>query len=174
MSEQFHQIMRVGEYRVDESGSTSWKIFPNGRYYDALGEYGSFGLTFSIETLEVLDVTLNSELAYSHAPCSYRWINPAYKEAYLAELADDGEDPKDSGFDRDYVDIDVLEDILEKATAVLANEDFDRRVVMQLDLPKDVLDYIFRAAHEADITVNQFIEQLLLKEIERVTLGGMA
>jgi hypothetical protein len=161
MNELFHQFMQVINYQVDDGGKAEWGIFPDAHYYDHLGEYGSFGITFSTKTLEVLDLTLNSETAYdkNHNPVAYRWINPLYKTAYMAEL-------EGSGCEEDFVDLDVELDIMEKATAVLANQDFDRRVIIPLELDDDILMALFKEAHKRDITFNQLITEILRKAVE--------
>ena len=46
--------------------------------------------------------------------------------------------------------------------------DFDKRVQVELDLPDDLILFIAKQAHKLDITFNQYIGQLLERELPKL------
>jgi hypothetical protein len=100
---------------------------------------------------------------------SYRWINPEYKQAYQQEVKDNNVD--DRAYDNvEYIDLETEEDFLAKARAIYLGEDYDTRVNVPLDIPKEDLYQYMLAAHERDMTLNQFVEMAVreaVKDFER-------
>jgi len=68
----------------------------------------------------------------------------------------------------------VADDFIEKATAIIAGEDYDTRVQIQLDIPHDLLYKLMLQAHESDITLNEFILKILQDVIDRPKLDDIA
>ena len=66
----------------------------------------------------------------------------------------------------DYTDLDVEEDLVEKATAIVNGREYDKRVMMQLDLDSDLEMAIYRNAHQLDMTVNDYIQMALVEMIK--------
>lgn len=65
------------------------------------------------------------------------------------------------------IELEVVEDFLEKANAILRGEPYDTRVVVPLDLTEEELDLLNRQATELNLTVDQLVEKLLIEAIER-------
>jgi hypothetical protein len=99
-------------------------------------------------------------------------INPDFVKANEAEAK-----TRESSFNEawdgvNYVDLDVDADWLEKARAIVAGKDYDTRVQMQIDFSdEDLLTYM-KAAHEMDVTFNQFIVQALQAAIDKYEIGS--
>jgi hypothetical protein len=53
--------------------------------------------------------------------------------------------------------------------AIVAGEEYDTRVSIPIDLPEAELMVLFKLAHEADMTFNDFVEQVLREQLERLT-----
>ena len=66
------------------------------------------------------------------------------------------------------VDLDTDEDFIEKATAIIAGEQYDTRVSIPVDLPDDIALVLMKQAHEMDITFNQLMENILKAKIADV------
>lgn len=96
----------------------------------------------------------------------YRWFNPDYKDAYILEAVSRGIDPEESSDGRKFIDLDVAKDILEKSSAIVKGEEYDSRLIIQLDLSKEDELYLMRAAHDADMSLNKFLEMIIQKEID--------
>jgi hypothetical protein len=73
--------------------------------------------------------------------------------------------------DVDYVDLEVVDDFIQKALAIKAGEDYENTVSVPIDLPDDLMMFAFRAAHEADMTLNDWMNQMLRGFIDQVESG---
>ena len=69
-----------------------------------------------------------------------------------------------------YVDLESDDDFFQKALAIKAGEDYDTRVVIPLDFPKDELLVLFQLAHEADMTFNDYVEKVVRDYVDRASL----
>jgi hypothetical protein len=69
--------------------------------------------------------------------------------------------------DVNFIDLEVEEDWLEKARAIVAGEEYDDRVQIQLTLDDDQLFEIMKLAHERDVTLNKMIETVIEEHIEQ-------
>jgi hypothetical protein len=99
----------------------------------------------------------------------YRWIHPDYFKAHKKEAKKRGLKHRNSFDDRNFIDLDVEEDILEKARAIFLGEEYDTRVTIQLEIGEENEIMLMRLAHENDMTVNQYVEKILKEEIERLS-----
>ena len=102
---------------------------------------------------------------------AYRWTNPDYIEARDAEARERNIDPQEAWDDVKFVDLEVPADFMEKARAIVAGEDYDTRVQVEIDLDDDLMLFAMRAAHEQDITFNQFMEDLLRSHLDGLKNG---
>ena len=152
------QWMELIDYRITDGGDyhlqeeklyslTSWN-----------GDHNSY-------TLEII-FDQQTQVVYAVEACdykhnrAYRLINPDY-----ADLDHD----KNAWDDVKWIDLDVDEDFIEKTQAIVAGKDYDIRVMMQLDLPDDLLLQVAIAAHRNGITLNDYIVKTLTdfcKQIE--------
>jgi hypothetical protein len=159
------QWMELVDYRITEGSDyhlngenlfslTSW----NGRQSD--GGY-SMEIVFDQKTQDVYVV---EACDYSNNR-AYRLINPDI---------DDVEHDKTAWDDTEWTDLDVADDFVEKATAIIAGEDYDTRVQIQLDIPNDLLFKLMTMAHEADMTLNEFIVKILQDVMDHPKLDNIA
>ena len=158
--------IKLAKYQITGGAEFQWKCYgSNARYLDFETNPNkvSFALVFDTVTQEVYEVTVCD---YAKENC-YRIINPDYKEDYIYEAESRNVDHSQAYDDVSYIDLDVDEDFIEKATAILNGQPYDERVTISFDLPNDVLFVLMKMAHEEDITFNQLIENILLKELEK-------
>jgi hypothetical protein len=66
-----------------------------------------------------------------------------------------------------FVDLEVDEDWMEKAQAIVAGNDYDTRVKVPIDFTDEELLRFMMLAHERDITFNQLVEEALKNAIEQ-------
>ena len=85
---------------------------------------------------------------------AYRLIDPAVE---MDAIAWDGVN---------YIDLESDDDFLQKALAIKAGQDYDTRIVIPLDFPKDELMVLFQLAHEADMTFNDYVEKVVREFID--------
>lgn len=96
----------------------------------------------------------------------YRWTDPEFKHQHSEEAQGKGLDPNESFEGRKFIELEVPEDILKKAQAMINNQPYDTRVVVPLDLSDDEMFDLMKRAHEEDITLNQLVERVLHAAID--------
>jgi hypothetical protein len=67
--------------------------------------------------------------------------------------------------DLSFIDLEVADDMLEKAVAMVAGEEYDTRIKIPLDLPEDKIFQLMMLAHERDITFNELVTEALQEAI---------
>lgn len=158
-------FMETVDYRITDGSDFLWKCFgPNAYCLDSWNgdqDGHSIGITFdtknqTVYKFEAHDYSKNN---------SYRWIHPDWKEIASNEAKIRNVDHSEAWDDVKFIDLDLAEDILEKAVAIVTGEDYDERVQVPLDLPDSLLNKLFRIAHEQDITLNELIENIIKEEL---------
>ena len=114
-----------------------------------------FSLIFDQKTQTVYEV---QACDYKHNR-AYRLINEDYKE----ERRDD-----EAWDDVKWIDLECDDDWIQKALAIVAGENYDTRVSIPIDLPEAELMVLFKMAHDRDMTFNDFIEEVLREQLERL------
>ena len=145
--------MEVANYRITEGGD----------YYEYGGAYAltswngdqdgySIEIIFSPRTQEVYEV---QACDYKHNR-AYRLVHGDYRDEKLVDEAWDN---------TNWIDLESDDDWIQKALSIVAGEDYDTRVSIPIDLPDSELMALFKAAHEADMTFNDFVEQVLREKL---------
>ena len=158
-------FMEVVDYRITEGSDFLWQCFgPNVYCLDSWnGDHDghSIGITFDTKNQTVYKFEAHD---YSRNN-SYRWIHPDWKEIAANEAKIRGVDHSEAWDEVKYTDLDIVEDMLEKARAIVAGVDYDTRVQVPLELPDSLLNKLFRIAHDQDITLNELVENILKEEL---------
>jgi hypothetical protein len=92
-------------------------------------------------------------------------INPDYVKKYNKESKNRGELGNQAWDDVDYVDLEVDDDFMQKVLAIKAGEDYDTRVLVPVDFSDEELLKYMKAAHERDMTFNEFVTQAITEAI---------
>ena len=163
------QFFETFGYRITEGSEYGWSCYgPNAYTINSWnGVHGAGGFAGSI-VFDTRDQTVYEvEVCDYTRDRAYRLINPGVVEAHKKEVTNRGEWANKAWDDVNFVDLDVDQDWLEKAQAIVAGKDYDARVQMPLDLDNELLFDLMKRAHEQDITLNQMIEQVLRAAIEQ-------
>jgi hypothetical protein len=165
--------MELADYKITEGDSFGWQCYgPNAYQLSSWnGVHGtgghSFNIVFSTKTHKVYEVSV----------CDYT-NNRAYRMIAQNRLAKHTKEAKRREVDLnrawddvDYVDLEVADDFIQKCLAIRAGEPYSTDVSVPIDLPDDLLMFAFRAAHEHDITFNQYVNRALRHLIDRVESG---
>ena len=159
------QFMEVVNYRITEGSDYGWNCYGSNAYtldsWDGDQDGSSFSIIIDTVTQAVYEVQVHD---YKNQR-SYRFINPEYKAAHDAEAVDRGINPNEAWDDVSYVDLETVEDWLDKAEAIFAGVDYDTRVQVPLTVDDDTLFQMMKLAHERDITLNQLVEEILREKI---------
>jgi hypothetical protein len=147
------EFMEVANYRITEGGD----YFAYGGAYALTSWNGdqdgySLEIIFSPRTQEVYEV---QACDYKHNR-AYRLVHGDYRDEKLNDEAWD---------DTKWIDLESDDDWFQKALSIVAGEDYDTRVTIPLDLPEAELMVLFKAAHDADMTFNDFVEKILREKL---------
>lgn len=161
------QFMECVNYRVSEGSDFTWDCWgPHAYRLDSWnGNHDGHTITIVFDTKDQTTYSLEA-FDYSRDR-AYRWIAPAYRDAYTEEARVRGVDDLEAWEDVKFVELESLEDFWEKAHAIVDGEDYDTRVQVPLELPDDQLFELMKLAHEKDVTLNQLVEQVLRDAIEQ-------
>lgn len=157
------------DFKITGGSDYGWDCFgPNARYLDCEGETVN---EYSVHAVfDSVDQTVYVVEAWDYRNDRfYRWISPYHLKAYKKACKKHDVDFKNAFDDTDFVDLDDSGDILEKASAIVAGEEYDTRVLVPLNLDKEELHKMMLLAHEADMTLNAYVEMVLQTVIDNDT-----
>ncbi len=128
------EYLEAVDFKITGGSEYQWKCYgPNARYLDSadnegLGTYSVSAIFDSVDqtvyAVELWDYENNRE---------YRWINPGYVKAHMKACAKNNVDVYESMDGRNFIDLDVAGDILEKISKIVAGEPYDTRVQVEVD-----------------------------------------
>ena len=167
--------MELVDYKITEGGEYGWQCYgPNAYCLDSWnGIHGtggySFSIVFSTKTQKVYEVTM-CDYTNNRA---YRMIAENKQEKHRKEAENLNVNLNEAWDDVDYVDLDVVDDFIQKALAIRAGERYDTRVQIEVDFSdEDLLQYM-KLAHERDMTFNELVEEALRHAIAEVEAGHL-
>jgi len=167
--------MELVDYKITEGGDYGWTCYgPNSYTLDSWnGVHGKGGYSFSIV------FSTKSQKVYEVSMCdytndrAYRMINPKNQEKHAKEAEHKSVLANQAWDDVDYVDLDVVDDFIQKALAIRAGEAYDTRVLVPVDFSDEELLQYMKLAHERDMTFNDFVEEALRNALEEVNAGRL-
>ena len=132
---------------------------------------GRFGLWAEID---LFNQTVYNVDYYSYPRDTvFRWVNPDYEISFANELFECQEDPtvtSDGMQIRRCHDGDFLSRMIQCDVLMLEeDEEEDEYETVELELTDSELATIARAAHVKDVTINDFINEALRYELDKVT-----
>ena len=156
-------FLHAVDYRITGGSEFQWQCFgDHARYLDCNVDIqrASASVIFDSRDQTVYQVT-----AYDYtADRAYRWTHPDAVSNHQQEVEERG--VTDHAWDSvAYVDLELAEDMLEKARAIIAGEAYDTRVSIPIELPDDEMLVLMTMAHEQDMTFNDFVEDILRKAL---------
>ena len=164
-------FMEAVDYRITEGDAYCWQCYgPNAYCLDSWnGEHEGYSISFIFDT--------KTQVAYEIAMYdyannrAYRLTNPDFIKARETETTNRGMGDE-AWDDVMYIDLDVEADMMEKVHAIVAGEEYDTRVQMQIEFTDDELLRYMKLAHDMDITFNEFIVRALQSAITAHGLGN--
>lgn len=161
-------FMEVVKYHITEGDNYGWSCYGSNAFsmtsWNGNQDDNSANIVFDTATQVVYEM---SACDYNRNR-AYRWINPKYRDAHAKEAATYSSDPNEAWDDVKFIDLDVIDDVIEKCTAIINNENYDTKIKINLELSESELFQLFCIAHERDITLNQLVEEILRNEIRRL------
>ena len=165
--------MELVDYKITEGSSYGWECYgPNAYTLDSWnGVHGKGGYSFSIV------FSTKSQKVYEVSMCdytnnrAYRMINPKNVEKHRKEAESKSQLANQAWDDVEYVDLEVVDDFIQKALAIKAGEDYSTDISVPIDLPDELLLHAAMEAHKQNITLNAYINLALAELIEKVKSG---
>jgi hypothetical protein len=164
------EFMEICDYKITEGSEYCWQCFgPNAYRLDSWNQEQdghTVSIIFDTRTHVVYEAT-----AYDYQRNrAYRLINPDFKSAHDNEATERDVDINQAWDDVNYVDLDVVDDFIQKAVAIVNDEDYDTRVSVPVDFTDEELLTYMKMAHDRDMTFNQFVEQALRAAIDEFNM----
>jgi hypothetical protein len=166
------QWMELVDYKLTEGGEFGWNCFGHyAQVQDSWNGDNDQGHSLSICWDSVTQVVYQVEVHDYKNERAYRFTNPDFRKVYEDEIKVRGGDVE---YEYDMIDLELEEDWLEKATAIVAGKEYSPLISIPLELPDNELLQIFKMAHEADMTFNAFVIKLLTNAMEHRTAKDAA
>ena len=168
------QYMDAVEYRISEGSNYTWDSFGQTAYrlesFKDIVDVDNYHISIVFDTT---NKTVYAVEAHDYRnDRAYRYTNPLWVDAVRQEARRRNVD-YDVAYDNvKFTDLEVEDDWLEKARAIVRGEDYDTRVKIPLELDKEELLTLMTAAHEQDITLNDYVERVLRKYVLEYEVGG--
>ena len=165
------EFMDLVDHRITEGSDFCWECYgPNAyslSYWNQDHNGHSLSIIFDTRTHEVYEVQAHD---YKHNR-AYRLINLVYKNEYNNEAIGRGIAADEAWDEINYVDLDVDDDFIQKALAIIAGEDYDTRVSVPVNFTDEELLQYMKMAHDRDMTFNAFVEEALRSMIDEYNLN---
>lgn len=165
--------MELADYKITEGSDYGWGCYGPNSYtlsswngVHGVGGY-SMDITFSTKSQKVYEVCVCD---YTNDR-AYRMINPKFQKKHHKEAEARGVNLNEAWDDIEYIDLEVVEDFLEKAQAIKDGAEYSTDVLMPLNLPDDLLMFAFKAAHEENMTFNDWMNKMLKDFVDKVQKG---
>jgi len=162
------QWLELANYRITEGERYLWDCYGKDTCllssWNGIHDRGGYStdIVFDTRTQIVYEVAAH-DFTNDRA---YRMINPKYAKAHDNEASARGVDMNTAWDGVEYTELDVEEDFVEKATAIVNGQDYDTRIAISLQLDSDLEMEIYRNAHRLDMTVNDYIQMALVELIK--------
>lgn len=164
------EFMEICDYKITEGSEYCWQCFgPNAYRLDSWNQEQD-GHTVSIVFDTRTHVVYEANAYDYQRNRAYRLINPDFKSAHDNEATERDVDINQAWDDVNYVDLDVVDDFIQKALAIVNDEDYDTRVSVPVDFTDEELLTYMKMAHDRDMTFNQFVEQALRAAIDEFNM----
>jgi hypothetical protein len=167
--------MELVDYKITEGSDYGWGCYgPNSFTLDSWnGVHGkggySFSITFSTKSQKVYEVSMCD---YTNDR-AYRMINPKFQKKHEKEAEMRNINLNEAWDDVDYIELDVVDDFIQKALAIRAGEDYDTRIQVPVDFSDEELLQYMKLAHERDMTFNELVEEALRHAIDEYEVGNL-
>lgn len=144
------QFIKIANYHIVGGDKFLWDCYgTNARFLDFYDDDDlHFSVIFDVETQRVYQVRVGN------GTYDYVLFDPEYKSAYFAEA-------KARSVCLNATELELVEDFMKKAAAIINREPFDDRIDVELNLPDDLLFSALMQAHKADITFNEYIQRVI-------------
>ena len=168
-----NEVNEALDHKITSGSEYHWNCYPDGRYLDYESDFAHVSVLYSTvdQTVYQAEVSVKRE-AWDEDKKPYRWLNPDYVEDFYKESEKRQVDTDIAWDDVKWIDLEMEEDFLEKATAIFNGEECDTRVQFPIDIDDELILKLSMEAHKRDITLNKMIEIILQEVIDSHRVNG--
>lgn len=161
------EFLEAVQYRITDGSQFQWQCFgENARYLDSEDGGKQYSTSIVFDTL-TQEVYVAEAWDYKRNRF-YRYFGSRdFMQAYRTECESRGNSFKEASESGIFTDLEIKEDFLAKLSAIVADEDYNDTVDIELDLSDHEWLLLMREAHKRDITLNQLVTLLLTEMVER-------
>lgn len=165
------EFIKNFDSKITDGSEYGWNCYGyDARYLDFESKYAHASIIYNCKNQTVYQANIScKEDGDDNLPNPYQWFNPEYRENFMKECTSRGTDPHHAWDDVYYIELETVEDFLEKSHAIFNNLPFDRRISVPLEVDDDVILHLALEAHKRDITMNKMVEILLQNAIDSQT-----
>lgn len=160
------EFLEAIEYKITGGSDFGWECYgPNARYLDSdLNDEYSVSCVFDSVDQEIYEVQ-----AWDYRnDRAYRWFAPGCQSEFNAEAKRRGIPNNEASDEMNFTDLEVADDMIEKMSAIVRDEEYDTGVLIPLDFSRDELFELMKMAHERNMSLNDFVNMALAEQIERM------
>ena len=162
------KVNEAFSHKITSGSDYGWQCWDDARYLDYESDFAHVSVVYNTKTQDIYqaEVSVKRE-AWDEDKKPYRWLNPDYKDALYKESEKREIDTDIAWDDVKFINLEMEEDFLEKATAIFNGEECDTRVQFPIDIDDDLILKLAMEAHKRDITLNKMIEIILQEVIDK-------
>lgn len=159
-------FLKAIDYKITDCTDYNWDCYGDGiRCIDSY----NVGLTecsamFTKNGGTIRELTMHD----FEARRSYRWTDPQFTQARKDKALSLKIDDNVAYYGVTFIELEMIEDMLEKMEAVSRGEEYDTRIMIPLDMTEQEFLEVARAAHALDITINAFFTMAIEEAIRKV------
>lgn len=146
MNHELRRILETVDYQITSGSEFLWSCFPESWMMDFRSKSGAEG-SIVVGGAVTYQVTIYD----NETDDKFVWTHPAHRDAYFAE-----------GQERS-IDLSV-EQVVESFDDII--QKIRPSTDLEFELDNETFQYIAMSAHNADMTLNQFIKEILAQAIE--------
>ena len=167
------KVNEAFSHKITSGSDYGWQCWDDARYLDYESDFAHVSVVYNTKTQDIYqaEVSVKRE-AWDEDKKPYRWLNPDYKDALYKESEKREIDTDIAWDDVKFINLEMEEDFLEKATAIFNGEECDTRVQFPIDIDDDLILKLAMEAHKRDITLNKMIEIILQEVIDSHRVNG--
>lgn len=159
-------FLKAIDYKITDCTDYNWDCYGDGirsmdSYNLGLNECSAL---FTKNGGEIRELTMHD---YDNNR-SYRWTDPNFEQARKDKALSLKIDDNVAYYGVTFIELEMIEDMLEKMEAVSRGEEYDTRIMIPLDMTDKEFLEVARAAHALDITINAFFTMAIEEAIRKV------
>ena len=159
--------MELVDYKITEGSDYGWQCYGHDAHMLDSWNGDQNGHSFSV-IFDTKNQTVYEMQAHDYVRNrAYRLVNTEFKAAHDREADQRDVNLNQAWDDVNYIDLDVVDDFIQKSLAIRDSEDYDTRVQVQVEFSDDELLTYMKIAHDRDITFNELVEIALQDAIDQ-------